>query len=87
MERPHGGDQALGALPICNIVTVDDRGTARIPNFGDYLLRGILGRGRSVESGAEIVDDDLRTLRRERERMGTADSATCARHDDYPAFA
>ena len=59
-ERVDGGvDEPSGAVPVGHVVAVDDRLAAHRLDVGDDLGRRPRGRvARTVELGAEVVDDD-----------------------------
>jgi hypothetical protein len=62
-------DEPARPLPIGDVVTVGDRFTARGGIAATPSTAGPSAR-RSVRAYAEIVDDDLRALPRELQRMG-----------------
>src|SRR5699024_1582177 len=85
-ERVDGGlDQVLRALRRRHIVTVDDGVASGGLDLGHDLLGRVLARVRAVRAGAEIVDDDLRPLRREGQRVLAPDSPPGTGHDDDAA--
>ena len=80
-------DHRAGGVPVAHVVAVDDRlATGRLDLLHD------LGRRRQIgalagERGAEVVDDDLGAVGRERERVRAAEAAAGARHDHDPSVA
>ena len=82
-----GVDQPLGALPGRDVVAVGDGLTA---HAGD-LRHDLLGRAevatRPVDVAAEVVDDDLRALPGQAQRVLAADAAPRAGDDGHPAVA
>ena len=71
-----------GALPVGHVVAVDDGLAAGRHDVVDHLLRRGHRAARAVELGADVVDDDLRALAGELERVTAADAAPRAGDDD-----
>ena len=90
VEPAEGVDRGLHdparAFEVGDVVAVDDRiATHRLDVF-DGLLRGRKVGALARRVAAEVVDDDLRALARERERMLAADPATRPGHDHDAAL-
>jgi hypothetical protein len=75
-------NEASGTVPVSDVVTVCDRDAARGADLVDDLLSRAAARARPVELDAEVVDDDLRALRAERERMRATEPPRSAGDDD-----
>ena len=71
----------LGAGPARAVVVVRDALAAGGRDLVDDLLRGRLVGALTGAGAAEVVDDDLRALAREQQRLGAPDAAARARHD------
>jgi hypothetical protein len=80
-------DHRAGGVEIAHVVAVD-HGFA---TGGDDRIDHLLGRARvvavSCERGADVVDDDLGSRRRERQGVGTAQSASGSRDDHHSVIA
>src|SRR5262249_27286162 len=80
-------DHALGAGELGDVVGVG-RGLA---TGGADLVHDLVGRAcrraGAVACAAEVVDDDLRAVRRQHERVLAADATARARRDHPAAFA
>ena len=67
-------DHVLGALEVCDVVEVRRGFAAHRLDLVDDLRRGTVVLTRAVVFAAEVVDDDLRALAREFERVAAADT-------------
>ena len=86
-EGLNGGiDETLGALPVRHVLAVGHRLAAETAD----LLHDLAGRpGRSprpIDFSAEVVDDHLRTLAGQLDRLGSADPPACAGDDRHAPF-
>jgi hypothetical protein len=103
VDAPKGGDSAFDdALRACRFrdaVDVGDRLAAGLPYFIDHLLRRAAVLALSGQRCADVVDHDLRALRRHRQHNVAADASARAcyynhfsfqhflnRHDMYTLF-
>ena len=74
-------DEAAGAGEVGDVLAVGDGLAARGLDLGDDLLRRRQVGALAGERAAEVVDDDLRAGRGERERVRAADAAPGAGDD------
>src|SRR6202035_3741523 len=74
-------DEAGGAVPVGDVVAVGDGGTAGALDLVDDGLRGARVASGAVAVDPEVVDDDLRALAGELERMGSTEAASRAGDD------
>jgi hypothetical protein len=85
-ETLHGRcHDALGPAPVDNRVDVRHRLAAGLSDLGDDRTGRLRGRVASVDRNSQVVDDDLRPLRRQLECDAAADAAAGARHHGHPA--
>ncbi len=78
-------DQPLRALPVGDVVAVDDGlASERLDLFDDLLRRREIG-ARAVVGTAEVVDDDARTLAGEQHGVFAAETAASTGDDRNPA--
>jgi hypothetical protein len=77
--------QRLGLGPIGHVGPVGHRVAAHGADGVDHLTGRTRRTTGAVDLGAEVVDDDLRPLPCELERMAPTDATTCARHDHDPS--
>ena len=70
-------DQPLGALPVGDVVAVDDRLAAQVALISATTCwAGVASPPVAVVGAAEVVDDDLGALRGEQQRVLAADAAS-----------
>ena len=77
----------LGAVPVGDIVGVRDRLAAERRDLVDDRLRGPGVGATAVDGAAEVVDDDLRALRGQLERVAPPDPAPRTGDDRDAPFA
>ena len=82
-----GVDEAVGAVPVGDVVGVRDRLTAGGDDLVDHLLRGAAVGAGSVTCHAEVVHDDAGALAGEGQGVLAPDAAGGAGDDDDPSFA
>ena len=81
-ERLDGGvDEALGALPVGDVVAVGDGLAAHRLDLVDDVLRRAGRLTRAVHLAAEVVHHDLGPVRRQHQRVLAADAPARAGHD------
>ena len=74
-------DHALGAGEVADVVAVDDGVASHSGDLCGNVLRGRRIRSGAVGFAAEIVDDHLRAMTCEHERVFTPNAATRTGHD------
>ena len=75
-------NNAFCCIPIGNVFIIGDRvSTRRLDFFDNGVCRRCVA-AFAVERGADVIDDDVRTLRTKGERIGTPQPARRA-CDDY----
>ena len=80
-------DQALGAVPVRDVVGVGDGLAAHGDDLVDDVVRRTGRRARAVHRAAEVVDDDLGPVFGQHQRVLAADAATGAGDDAHPSLA
>ena len=71
-------DEPLAATPRGDVVTVDHGLATVVDDDVDDLLCGVDVATLTLERGADIVDDDLRTLACEQQRLFASDASSSA---------
>ena len=74
-------DEALGAVPVADVVAVGDGLAAHGLDLVDDLLRRALVGALAVHRAAEVVDDDLGAVVGQQQRVLAADAAAGAGDD------
>src|SRR5262249_17189858 len=74
-------DHVLGAVPARDVVAVGHRFAASLLDGLDHFVGRTGVRAAAVDLGAEVVDDHLRAVRGQHDRVLAADAAACAGHD------
>ena len=77
--------EALRAVPVGDVLAVDDRLAAQRLDLVDHLHRRARVAAVAVHVAAEIVDDDLGALAREQQRVLAAEAAPRAGDDRDPS--
>src|SRR5215510_5986689 len=79
-------DHRLGPPSVADIMRIGDRLAAGLLDGVRHLAcrRGIAAS--AVDAGTDVVDNDLRSMRREQQRMLASKSPSGSRDDGYPTF-
>src|SRR6202042_2226351 len=78
------GDDAPGAVPFRDVVAAGDRLPAERTDLRNHFGSGGAAAADTGQGRTEVVDDDLRALARERQRVGAPEPAPGAGYDDDP---